>query len=62
MLLICSITSSLVSGEGSGGDGARAAALIDRFSEAREMPNSLLVLDMTLINYALARVLVVIAV
>ena len=35
----------LLSGEGSGGDGARAAALIDRFSEAREMPNSLLVLD-----------------
>ena len=35
----------LLTGEGSGGDGARAAALIDRFSEAREMPNSLLVLD-----------------
>ena len=30
---------------GSGGEGARAAALVDRFSEAREMPNSLLVLD-----------------
>jgi len=62
MLLICSITSSLVSGEGSGGDGARAAALIDRFSEAREMPILFWSWMMTLINYALARVLVVIAV
>jgi len=35
----------LLTGEGSGGDEARAAVLIDRFSEAREMPNSLLVLD-----------------
>ena len=35
----------LLTGEGSGGEGARAAALIDRFSEAKEMANSLLVLD-----------------
>lgn len=35
----------LLSGEGNGGEGARAAALMDKFSEAREMPNSLLVLD-----------------
>ncbi len=35
----------LLTGEGSGGEGSRAGALIDRFSEAREMPNSLLVLD-----------------
>lgn len=35
----------LLTGEGSGGEGSRAAALIDRFSEAKEMPNSLLVLD-----------------
>ena len=31
--------------EGGGGDEARAAALVERFSEAREMSNSLLVLD-----------------
>jgi len=35
----------LLTGEGSGGEGSRAGALIDRFSEAREMANSLLVLD-----------------
>ena len=35
----------LLAGEGSGGEGTRAAALIDKFSEAREMPNSLLLLD-----------------
>jgi len=37
----------LLSGEGggSGGEAARAAALVDRFSEAREMSSSLLVLD-----------------
>lgn len=32
-------------GDGSGGDGSRAAALIEQFSEAREMAHSLLVLD-----------------
>lgn len=35
----------LSSGDGSGSEGARASALIDCFSEAREMPNSMLVLD-----------------
>ena len=35
----------LLSGEGGGGDEARAAALVDKFAEAREMPRSLLVLD-----------------
>ncbi|KAL9184351.1 hypothetical protein ACHAXT_002437 [Thalassiosira profunda] len=34
-----------VTAEGGGGDEARAAALIERFSEAREMHHSLLVLD-----------------
>jgi vesicle-fusing ATPase len=35
----------LLSAEGGGGDEARAAALMERFSEAREMSQSLLVLD-----------------
>jgi vesicle-fusing ATPase len=35
----------LITDSSSGGEGARAAALVDRVSEAREMPNSLLVLD-----------------
>jgi hypothetical protein len=35
----------LASGDGSGSEGARASALIDCFSEAREMANSMLVLD-----------------
>lgn len=35
----------ILTGEGGGGDEARAAALVERFSEAREMSHSLLVLD-----------------
>ena len=35
----------ILTAEGGGGDEARAAALVERFSEAREMPHSLLVLD-----------------
>lgn len=35
----------LLTGDGAGGDEQRAAALIDRFVEAREMSHSLLVLD-----------------
>jgi SpoVK/Ycf46/Vps4 family AAA+-type ATPase len=35
----------LISSEGGGGEEARAAALVDKFSEAREMAHSLLVLD-----------------
>ena len=35
----------LLSGEGGGGEEARAAALVERFGEAREMSHSLLVLD-----------------
>ncbi len=35
----------ILTAEGGGGDEARAAALAERFSEAREMSNSLLVLD-----------------
>eukprot|EP00978_Attheya_sp_CCMP212_P034345 scaffold143509_cov51-Attheya_sp.AAC.1 len=35
----------LLSGEKGGGEEARAAALVERFSEAREMSNSILVLD-----------------
>jgi len=35
----------LLSGGGDAGEEARAAALVERFSEAREMPHSLLVLD-----------------
>lgn len=35
----------IVTAEGGGGDAARAAALVERFSEAREMSHSLLVLD-----------------
>lgn len=35
----------ILTAEGGGGDEARAAALIERFSEAREMQHSLLVLD-----------------
>ena len=35
----------LISAEGGGGDETRAAELVDRFSEAREMSHSLLVLD-----------------
>ena len=35
----------ILTAEGGGGDEARAAALVERFSEAREMSNSLLVLD-----------------
>jgi len=35
----------ILTAEGGGGDEARAAALVERFSEAREMSHSLLVLD-----------------
>lgn len=35
----------ILTAEGGGGDEARASALVERFSEAREMSNSLLVLD-----------------
>lgn len=35
----------LISGEGGGGDEARAAQLVDRFNEAREMSSSLVLLD-----------------
>ncbi|KAL7527304.1 hypothetical protein ACHAXR_003788, partial [Thalassiosira sp. AJA248-18] len=35
----------ILTAEGGGGDEARATALVERFSEAREMSNSLLVLD-----------------
>lgn len=35
----------ILTAEGGGGDEARAAALVERFSEAREMLHSLLVLD-----------------
>jgi hypothetical protein len=35
----------ILTAEGGGGDEARAAALVERFSEAREMQSSLLVLD-----------------
>ena len=35
----------ILTAEGGGGDEARASALVERFSEAREMQHSLLVLD-----------------
>jgi vesicle-fusing ATPase len=35
----------ILTAEGGGGDEARATALVERFSEAREMSNSLLILD-----------------
>jgi hypothetical protein len=35
----------ILTAEGGGGDEARAAALVERFSEAREMQHPLLVLD-----------------
>ena len=45
LLKLVSASCGSSGGQGGGGDEARAAALVERFSEAREMSNSLLVLD-----------------